>query len=108
MRCHIHIHIGTLFNSNPHVLTTGRHGAPIKTELSSSSLFSSYRVDLGNGVGEEFDIVAPAENLKQLFKIPYSKARVSLAVHKIGKSLVLDGLLDEEAALEELVGQQTL
>jgi len=67
---------------------------------------SSYRVDLstGNpGSVDQFDIIAPAENLKQLFKIPYSKARVSLAVHKIGKSLVLDGLLDEEATMDNVV-----
>lgn len=45
---------------------------------------------------QDFDIIAPAENLKKLLEIPYSKARVSMAIHKVGNTLVLDGLVDEE------------
>lgn len=40
--------------------------------------------------GDEIDIIAPADILKQIFKIPYSKARLSIAVHRIGHTLVLN------------------
>lgn len=40
--------------------------------------------------GDELDVIAPADILKQIFKIPYSKARLSVAVHRIGQTLVLN------------------
>lgn len=40
--------------------------------------------------GDELDVIAPADILKQIFKIPYSKARLSIAVHRIGQTLVLN------------------
>ena len=40
--------------------------------------------------GDEIDIIAPADILKQIFKIPYSRARLSIAVHRIGQTLVLN------------------
>lgn len=40
--------------------------------------------------GEEIDLIAPVDILKQIFKIPYSKARVSIAVHRVGQTLVLN------------------
>lgn len=40
--------------------------------------------------GDEIDIIAPADILKQIFKMPYSKARLSVAVHRIGHTLVLN------------------
>ncbi|RHN78945.1 hypothetical protein MtrunA17_Chr1g0171431 [Medicago truncatula] len=40
--------------------------------------------------GDEIDIIAPADILKQIFKMPYSKARLSIAVHRIGDTLVLN------------------
>ncbi|KAL7208888.1 hypothetical protein ACSBR1_030593 [Camellia fascicularis] len=40
--------------------------------------------------GDEIDIIAPADILKQIFKIPYSKARLSIAVHRVGQTLVLN------------------
>ena len=40
--------------------------------------------------GDEIDVIAPADILKQIFKIPYSRARLSIAVHRIGQSLVLN------------------
>lgn len=40
--------------------------------------------------GDEIDVIAPADILKQLFKIPYSKCRVSIAVHRVGQTLVLN------------------
>lgn len=39
---------------------------------------------------DEIDIIAPADILKQIFKIPYSKARLSIAVHRVGKTLILN------------------
>ncbi|XAR62665.1 hypothetical protein NMG60_11017511 [Bertholletia excelsa] len=43
-------------------------------------------VEYGDGI----DVIAPADILKQIFKIPYSKARLSVAVHRIGQTLVLN------------------
>lgn len=40
--------------------------------------------------GDEIDVIAPADILKQLFKIPYSKARVSVAVRRVGQTLILN------------------
>ncbi|OWM65731.1 uncharacterized protein LOC116201997 [Punica granatum] len=40
--------------------------------------------------GEEIDVIAPTDILKQIFKMPYSKARLSIAVHRIGQTLVLN------------------
>lgn len=40
--------------------------------------------------GDEIDVVAPTDILKQIFKIPYSKAQLSIAVHRIGDTLILN------------------
>ncbi|KAK8958558.1 hypothetical protein KSP40_PGU022057 [Platanthera guangdongensis] len=40
--------------------------------------------------GDEIDVVAPADILKQIFKIPYSKAQLSIAVQRIGDTLILN------------------
>lgn len=40
--------------------------------------------------GDEIDVIAPVDILKQIFKIPYSKARLSIAVQRIGQTLVLN------------------
>ncbi|XP_016466410.2 uncharacterized protein LOC107789148 isoform X1 [Nicotiana tabacum] len=40
--------------------------------------------------GDEVDVIAPTDILKQIFKIPYSKARLSVAVHRVGQTLVLN------------------
>ena len=40
--------------------------------------------------GDEIDVIAPADILKQIFKMPYSKARLSVAVHRVGQTLVLN------------------
>ncbi|GAB2271934.1 hypothetical protein Dimus_006762 [Dionaea muscipula] len=40
--------------------------------------------------GDDIDVIAPADILKQIFKMPYSKARLSIAVHRIGHTLVLN------------------
>lgn len=40
--------------------------------------------------GDEIDVVAPTDILKQIFKIPYSKAQLSIAVQRIGDTLILN------------------
>ncbi|RWS30809.1 erythroid differentiation-related factor 1-like protein [Leptotrombidium deliense] len=50
----------------------------------------------------EVDVVSDAENIKKLLKIPFANSHVSLMVHRIGKTLLLDDfdvsrfLLNEE------------
>ncbi|KAI4352868.1 hypothetical protein L6164_007079 [Bauhinia variegata] len=46
--------------------------------------------------GDEIDVIAPTDILKQIFKMPYSKARLSVAVHRIGQTLVLNSGPDVE------------
>lgn len=54
------------------------------------------RVELASpSESESVDFMGPADNIKKLFKLPYSQARVSLAVHRIGTTLVVDGELDD-------------
>ncbi|KAF1332853.1 hypothetical protein FI667_g3317, partial [Globisporangium splendens] len=54
------------------------------------------RVELASASEEDdVDFMGPAENIKRLFKLPYSQARVSLAVHRVGNTLVVDGELDD-------------
>nr|KAG8537845.1 hypothetical protein GDO81_023709 [Engystomops pustulosus] len=48
--------------------------------------------DFIDSVGKEVDVVADSENIKKLLKIPYSKSHVSMAVHRIGRTLLLDEL----------------
>lgn len=56
-----------------------------------SSAFSSFRMASSflDSVGE-VDVVSDAENIKKLLKIPYSKGPVSMMVHRVGNSLLLD------------------
>ncbi|KAJ0394824.1 hypothetical protein P43SY_005883 [Pythium insidiosum] len=54
------------------------------------------RVELASASEEEgIDFLGPAENIKKLFKLPYSQSRVSLAVHRVGGTLVVDGEINE-------------
>ncbi|PON79525.1 Tetratricopeptide-like helical domain containing protein [Parasponia andersonii] len=46
--------------------------------------------------GDEIDVIAPADILKLIFKIPYSMARLSIAVQRIGQTLVLNAGPDIE------------
>ncbi|XP_051123708.1 uncharacterized protein LOC127246405 isoform X2 [Andrographis paniculata] len=55
--------------------------------------------------GDELDVIAPADILKQIFKIPYSKARVSVAVHRVGQTLILNSGPDIEEG-ENLIRRQ--
>ena len=38
----------------------------------------------------DVDVVSDGENIKKLLKIPYSKAPISMMVHRVGKTLLLD------------------
>ncbi|KDP43363.1 hypothetical protein JCGZ_25468 [Jatropha curcas] len=55
--------------------------------------------------GDEIDVIAPTDILKQIFKMPYSKARLSIAVRRIGQTLVLNTGPDLEEG-EKLVRRQ--
>ncbi|MCL7039795.1 hypothetical protein MKW94_025901 [Papaver nudicaule] len=46
--------------------------------------------------GDEIDVIAPTDILKQIFKMPYTKARLSVAVQRIGNTLVLNAGPDIE------------
>ena len=52
-------------------------------ELRSSSLTQC---------GDRVDFIAPADNMKQFFKLLHEEGAISLAVHRVGDSLVLEGL----------------
>ncbi|GMI90737.1 hypothetical protein like AT1G35660 [Hibiscus trionum] len=52
--------------------------------------------------GDEIDVIAPTDILKQIFKIPYSKARLSIAVRRVGQTLILNTGPDVEEG-EKLV-----
>ncbi|OQR86009.1 hypothetical protein THRCLA_10590, partial [Thraustotheca clavata] len=49
-----------------------------------------------DGNDEPVHFLGPAENIKTLFKLPYSRNRVSLAIHRVGNTLVVDGDVDEK------------
>ena len=42
--------------------------------------------------GDRVDFIAPAENMKQFFKLLQNEGAISIAVHRVGDSLVLEGL----------------
>ena len=56
----------------------------------ASNLRSKCEALAVSGLVEYGDVIAPADVLKQIFKIPYSKARLSIAVHRVGQTLVLN------------------
>lgn len=58
---------------------------------SHSTAFSSFHLahNFPDCVGE-VDVISDSENIKKLLKIPYSKSHISMMVHCIGKTLLLD------------------
>ena len=46
---------------------------------------------MASGVG----VVASVPDMKQVFMLPLHQGRVSLVVHRVGKTLILDGMLDD-------------
>ncbi|XP_063047670.1 erythroid differentiation-related factor 1 [Engraulis encrasicolus] len=61
---------------------------------SKTKPFSSFGMayDFIDCIGDDVDVVSDSENIKKLLKIPYSKSHVSLAVHRVGRTLLLDEL----------------
>lgn len=57
----------------------------------SSTSFTSLHMasDFPDCIGE-VDVVSDSENIKKLLKIPYNKSQVSMMVHRVGKTLLLD------------------
>ncbi|XP_022247753.1 erythroid differentiation-related factor 1-like [Limulus polyphemus] len=56
-----------------------------------STIFSSFQ--MANNFTDcvsEVDVISDAENIKKLLKIPYSKSPISMMVHRVGKTILLD------------------
>nr|XP_004659315.1 erythroid differentiation-related factor 1 isoform X2 [Jaculus jaculus] len=72
----------------------GPAGATTLGNSKKSKPFSSFGMayDFIDSVGNDVDVVSDSENIKKLLKIPYSKSHVSMAVHRIGRTLLLDEL----------------
>ncbi|XP_053731650.1 erythroid differentiation-related factor 1 isoform X1 [Synchiropus splendidus] len=72
----------------------GSAGATSLGSSSKSKPFSSFGMayDFIDCIGDDVDVVADSENIKKLLKIPYSKSHVSMAVHRVGRTLLLDEL----------------
>ncbi|XP_060097422.1 erythroid differentiation-related factor 1 [Heteronotia binoei] len=72
----------------------GPAGATILGNSKKSKPFSSFGMayEFIDSIGNDVDVVSDSENIKKLLKIPYSKSHVSMAVHRIGRTLLLDDL----------------
>eukprot|EP01059_Diplonema_ambulator_P011304 TRINITY_DN2125_c0_g1_i1.p1 TRINITY_DN2125_c0_g1~~TRINITY_DN2125_c0_g1_i1.p1 ORF type:complete len:657 (+),score=163.58 TRINITY_DN2125_c0_g1_i1:211-1971(+) len=46
------------------------------------------------------DIIAPADNLKKLFSVPYTNQELSLSIHRVGQSLVIESGGKQDASNE--------
>ena len=69
--------------------------APVRHGFSSDMQDGAEKLSLASLVGavdlsEKIDFVGSAEDMKQLFMLPYSDSGVSLAIHNIGGSLFID------------------
>ncbi|XP_060027078.1 erythroid differentiation-related factor 1 isoform X2 [Erinaceus europaeus] len=72
----------------------GPAGTTVLGNSKRSKPFSSFGMayDFIDSVGNDVDVVSDSENIKKLLKIPYSKSHVSMAVHRVGRTLLLDEL----------------
>ncbi|XP_028324227.1 erythroid differentiation-related factor 1-like [Gouania willdenowi] len=72
----------------------GAAGTTVLGSSSKSKPFSSFGMayDFIDCIGDDVDVVSDSENIKKLLKIPYSKSHVSMAVHRVGRTLLLDDL----------------
>ncbi|XP_069395248.1 erythroid differentiation-related factor 1 isoform X1 [Paralichthys olivaceus] len=72
----------------------GSAGTTILGSSSKSKPFSSFGMayEFIDCIGDDVDVVSDSENIKKLLKIPYSKSHVSMAVHRVGRTLLLDEL----------------
>uniref|UniRef100_A0A2P2J5X6 Uncharacterized protein LOC105108957 isoform X2 n=3 Tax=Rhizophora mucronata TaxID=61149 RepID=A0A2P2J5X6_RHIMU len=78
---------------------------PREGDIASSNLSRKCEALAVTGLveyGDEIDVIASADIVKQIFKMPYSKARLSIAVQRIGQTLVLNTGPDVEEG-EKLV-----
>ncbi|XP_036907064.1 erythroid differentiation-related factor 1 isoform X5 [Sturnira hondurensis] len=76
----------------------GPAGTTVLGNSKKSKPFSSFGMayDFIDSVGNDVDVVSDSENIKKLLKIPYSKSHVSMAVHRVGRTLLLDELDTQE------------
>ncbi|XP_062319714.1 erythroid differentiation-related factor 1 isoform X2 [Osmerus eperlanus] len=72
----------------------GSAGTTVLGSSSKSKPFSSFGMayEFIDSIGDDVDVVSDSENIKKLLKIPYSKSHVSMAVHRVGRTLLLDEL----------------
>ncbi|XP_051578046.1 erythroid differentiation-related factor 1-like isoform X1 [Myxocyprinus asiaticus] len=72
----------------------GPAGTTVLGSSRKSKPFSSFGMayDFIDCIGDDVDVVSDSENIKKLLKIPYSKSHVSMAVHRVGSTLLLDEL----------------
>ncbi|KAM9808634.1 erythroid differentiation-related factor 1 [Syngnathus typhle] len=72
----------------------GTAGTTVLGSSGKAKLFSSFGMayDFIDCIGDDVDVVSDSENIKKLLKIPYSKSHVSMAVHRVGRTLLLDEL----------------
>ncbi|XP_061545602.1 erythroid differentiation-related factor 1 isoform X2 [Phycodurus eques] len=72
----------------------GTAGTTVLGSSSKGKPFSSFGMayEFIDCIGDDVDVVSDSENIKKLLKIPYSKSHVSMAVHRIGRTLLLDDL----------------
>uniref|UniRef100_A0A672S7Z0 Erythroid differentiation regulatory factor 1 n=1 Tax=Sinocyclocheilus grahami TaxID=75366 RepID=A0A672S7Z0_SINGR len=72
----------------------GTAGTTVLGSSRKSKPFTSFGMayDFIDCIGDDVDVVSDSENIKKLLKIPYSKSHVSMAVHRVGSTLLLDEL----------------
>lgn len=78
------------------LLPGGRYAANPSRPFGGFSMASSHLNKVGN-----VDVVSDAENIKKLLKMPYSKAHVSMAIHRIGRTLLLENFDIKKYTAEE-------
>ena len=80
-----HLSVGTDIQVAPaNWLTKGTYfQSPSTNEMTCGSLVGT--VDLS----DQIDFIAPVENMKALFMLPYSEKSVSLGIHRLGNSLLI-------------------
>ncbi|KAG0453569.1 hypothetical protein HPP92_024873 [Vanilla planifolia] len=77
----------------PHKEETNDNGLQRDSTAPSQGLFKKCEALAVSGLteyGDEIDVIAPTDILKQIFKIPYSKSQLSIAVQRIGDTLILN------------------
>ncbi|XP_061692945.1 erythroid differentiation-related factor 1 [Syngnathoides biaculeatus] len=72
----------------------GTAGTTVLGSSSKGKPFSSFGMayEFIDCIGDDVDVVSDSENIKKLLKIPYSKSHISMAVHRVGRTLLLDEL----------------